>query len=235
MLKVSPATSKEDCIAIQNVFNHKDIIGLLGGFCMLDGLIGKLKSSGVSLFKAEVDGVVVGGMEIGGRAQCHYFKYGSVGVLPEYQRRRIGTALYVACTFQGILEGRRLAEDTIIADNPVQFMALPQLGIDKVGVLPMKTASFKDIAIFAFHVNETTIALMLRRLPVEILVEIVEDEYSKDLWQKNNDIYKVKRPEYIPRIEACRNMVKNDKRIAIIGRWGRPVHPGTRRTSNTLF
>lgn len=215
MIAITPARSKQDCLAIQQVFNHKDIIQYLGGFCILETLLGKLKQSGTTLWKAEVDGQVVGGMEIAGRPQCHYSKWGEVGVLPEYRRRRVGTALYVACAAQSILEGRRLCEDTIVGDNPFQFKALPMLGVTQVGLLTMKTASFKDIALFAFHITVESLTHMLSRLSSECSIELIHDSYTDDLWEKNRIIYEKKRPEFIREIEACRDLIRNEKRIII--------------------
>ena len=44
---------------------------------------------------------------IGGRNQCHYAKFGEVGVLPEHRRQRIGTALYTAVVATESGEGRQ--------------------------------------------------------------------------------------------------------------------------------
>ena len=109
-------------------------------------------------------GKLVGSMMIGGRNQCHYAKFGEVGVLPEYRRQRIGTALYTAVVAQGVLEGRRIWEDTIVGTNEIQMHVLPTIGLEKWGILRAKTASFLDIHIFGYLLSVEQFNRTIKRL-----------------------------------------------------------------------
>jgi hypothetical protein len=69
-----------------------------------------------SLWAVYLDGVPVGAAMIGSRRPYdHVYRTGDVTVLTEYRRRRLGTCLYTATAMQGILEGRREVEETVIA------------------------------------------------------------------------------------------------------------------------
>lgn len=233
MIVVLPATTKADCIAIQSVFNHPDVIGYLGGFCILDTLLGKMRQSGCTLWQALYDNKVVGGFVIAGRSQCHQAKFGEVGVLPDYRRMRIGTCLYAAGLFQSVLEGRRLMEDTIVGDNPFQFNALSALRVPQIGILPMKTASFKDIALFCLNVNEAAVNHFLWRMPEDCQVAIEHTSYTADLWEKNKAIYLKKNPAFVTTITACRDIVEKDTRMSILqGPEVPPTNKGKQRASN---
>lgn len=49
------------------------------------------------------------------RPYDHVYRTGDVAVVPERRRQRFGTCLYTATAMQGILEGRREVEETVIA------------------------------------------------------------------------------------------------------------------------
>lgn len=131
----------------------------------------------------------VGATMIAGRSQVHLLKYGSVGVVDRWRRQRIGTALYVAMTAQGILEGRRLFEDTIVGDNDVQFLALPQMGITVSGELRHRTGSAKSIFLFQKSlIDADAWASMLERLPADVQIEVRENSYTDEVFAKNADL-----------------------------------------------
>jgi hypothetical protein len=172
---------------VQAVFNHREIIGPLGGFTMKDGLTDKIKRQ-LGLWGAVDDatGAFVGAAMLGGRSQVHLLKYGSVGVVPEHRRRRVGTALYLAMTAQGLLEGRRVYEDTIVGDNLEQFQALPQLGIVQAGELRHRTASAKSICLFQCSLLDPgQWERMLARLPGTFTVEVRENSHTDECWARN--------------------------------------------------
>lgn len=195
-----------DCEEIQTLFNHKEIIAGLGGFTILDNLKKHITRGKASMWVArdKTTGKVVGAMESGGRPQSHILKYGSVGVHPEYRRQGISTCMYWAMTCQGILEGRRLFEDTIVGDNPHQFIALPKMGLEQVARLKHRTASGKDLCLFQMDLCEQT--------PFEMLwdkseryghhIEVLESYFTVDVWPKNMEIIG-KHPENLLNVDQA--------------------------------
>ena len=190
---------KGDAEAVQKVLMHKSIAPSLGGMTYMDAIKNLLsKTDRGGIFVAEIDGNIVGAIMAAGRPQSHLLKYGSVGVLPEYRRQRIGSALYFALTLQGIVEGRRLYEDTIVGDNPIQHELLPTLGITRSGILKRKTAAGKDLHIYQFDVLDVFapgvktkgIEPMLGRVSNSIdYLQVIKSSYTEDLWNKNCDIF----------------------------------------------
>lgn len=208
--------NKDDVDFVQNVFNHRDIIGWLGGFTLRENLVSKLAVyHRPSLFVAEKDFQIVGAAIISSRAQSHYFKFGEIGVLPEYRRCRIASSLYAAMTFQCILEGRRLGEDSIVGDNPIQFDLLPTIGLVLSGLLKHKTASAKDIGIFQLDLLDTKVfdILVNRILDLDINIELVQSFYQQELWLKNMDIIQKKIPDFEKVIYGYRDFIYNMKNI----------------------
>lgn len=224
MISIIPAVSKQDCVEIQTVFNDPGIIQYLGGFCILDSLLSKVNQSGTTIWKAVYDDKTVGGYLTAGRSQCHQMKLGEVGVLPAYRRRRIGTALYAAGIFQSVLEGRRIVEDTIVGDNPFQFKALAALEIPQVGTFPMKTASFKDIALFCLNITSAKIEHILGRLSYDTKITLRHDYYTDDLWKKNVEIYNKQNPSFIEDITKCRKLIFESSRVYIQQGPVKPPH-----------
>src|SRR5947207_3449032 len=113
---VRPPTAEEVPQA-QAMFNDKNIIKELGGFTMEANLKEKMKRQLGLWVAIGTTKRFIGATMIAGRNQCHLLKFGSVGVLHDFRRRRVATGLYLAMTAQGLLEGRRLFEDTIVGDN----------------------------------------------------------------------------------------------------------------------
>ena len=223
MIKVFPL-KLEQYETYQNVFNNKNVISHLGGFTHRDTIKSKIRQSGVTIWGATYYDKPAGAVMIAGRNQCHFAKFGEVGVLEPYRRNRIMTALYSAIVFQGILEGRRLWEDTIVGNNPFQFDTLPTLNIRQVGLLPQKTASFLDIYIFALELHMKTVSLLLERLKPPTIIHIVEDYYTRDIFKKNMTIYEKKNPEFMKVIQKCYNQLSHSDSIVIDQGLVRPVH-----------
>lgn len=216
MILVRPVKFEESEAVQMQIYNHKSIIDALGGMTFLDGIKGKTKSTGPTIWAAFDGEKIVGSMMIGGRNQCHYAKFGEVGVLPEYRRQRIGTALYTAVVAQGVLEGRRIWEDTIVGTNEIQMHVLPTIGLEKWGILRKKTASFLDIHIFGYLLSVEQFNRTIKRLPKGISIELREDYYSADLWGKNMEIYVKKNPEFMREIETCREIVRTNKVFKVV-------------------
>lgn len=188
----------------QRVLNHKDIIGWLGGFTMLDSLKGKMKQEN-SMWVAYLDDKMVGVTMFGGRPQSHLVKYGEIAVLPEHQRKHIASAMYFTMTSQGLLEGRRLFEDTIVGDNPTQFKVLPTLGLKLSGELEHRTASAKSLCLFQLSMLWGDVyEKMYERVPKDTSIEIAGGFYAYDLYEKNKLIYAKHSPEYLPKAERYR-------------------------------
>lgn len=213
---VKPLITKQDAIQVQTIFNHKNIIAYLGGFCHLDSIASKTKQPGIAAWKASIDDRVVGGFVLANRRIKHGAKLGNAGVLPSMQGKKICTCLYAAGLFQCILGGRRLFEIDIIEDNPYQFIALPKLGFKIIGVRPKATASFKDITTFALEASPQSIQIILDRLPQNCSIELIFDSYDKKLWKENITIYEKKNLDFVATITECIKTIKNDSRINII-------------------
>jgi GNAT superfamily N-acetyltransferase len=90
---------------------HPQVSKWLGGVTYLETIKKAAytpRQGKVGFWYAEVDGKVVGTLLCGARPAAFRAKYGSIGVVPDYRRQRIGSALYAAMTMQTILEGKRL-------------------------------------------------------------------------------------------------------------------------------
>jgi hypothetical protein len=204
-----------DCERVQPVFNHKAVIEGLGGFTMLDQLKACCQKGKAALWYAEKDGQVVGGMMCASRPMSFQMKYGSVGVIPEYRRQRISTAMYTTMTLQGIMEGRRLFEDTIVGDNPFQFAALPTFGLNKVGYLRHKTGSGKDICLFDFSLLTDSIDAMLDRIPDDFQLNVVKNWYTKEVLEVNLSVYEKKLPGFATKILDLQKKIEQDPRVVV--------------------
>lgn len=207
-IKLAGLTELEEA---QQILNHKDVIGLLGGFTMTETLKQKIKQKN-SMWVAYLDEEMVGVTMFGGRPQSHLVKYGEIAVLPNYRRKRIATAMYFAMTCQGLIEGRRLFEDSIVGDNPTQFSVLPTLGLKLAGELEHRTASAKSICLFQFSMLwEGAFERMYERVPEETSIEIAGGYYAEELFEKNSIIYKRHSASYIPKAEEYRNAMLEGK------------------------
>lgn len=211
---------------IQKVLNHKSIIQYLGGFTMTETIKAKVKDRKACMWVAELAdltensaesiGGMVGAFMIAGRPQSHLLKYGEVGVIEAFRRQRVGSAMYLAATMQGILEGRRLFEDTIVGDNPTQFFVLPSMGLYQAGQLRHRTASAKDICLFQFTLLDAGVfEKMLARIPPTFKIHLRSGPYSQDLWNKNMDIYGKHSPDFIPIITRYREMITQNENVVI--------------------
>lgn len=214
MLKITPA-QLPDALLIQQLFNSKDVIGLLGGFCILDNVKQKCGRTPPSAFVAYMDETFCGAILIAGRPQCQEGKLGEVAVYPEFRRKRVATALYAACIFQGIREGRRLWTDTIVGNNPAQHFVLPTLGLERWGILKEKTASFLDIHIYGTNVTLKSTQGLLARIPQDASITTTTSYYTIDLVVKNAEIWNKKRPTYNQEWESCVKELSGDQRNLI--------------------
>lgn len=204
----------EDCERVQPVFLHKEVIGWLGGMTMLDTLKAAAvtpKSGKVGLWYATVDDRVVGALLCGGRPMAFRAKYGSVGVLPEFRRQRISTALYCCMTLQQILEGRRLWEDSIVGDNPHQHLALPTYGLKRVGELRHRTGSGKGLVLYDFSLmEEGALETMLERTlsgPYSVSMRLLSNYYSDETWEANMGAYLKQQPKFAESMVSLRTRI----------------------------
>lgn len=205
---------------IQPVFNHKAVIGWLGGMTMLETMKQSAvspKQGKVGLWYAEEDGQIIGAMLSGGRPMAFRMKYGSVGVLPEHRRRRISTALYTTMTIQGIWEGRRLWEDSIVGDNPFQFQALPTFGLTKVGELRHRTGSAKGLVLFDFSLLEKgSLEKMLSRIEDrDFKIHILQNNFCREVWEANMGAYAKQLPEFKDKITRLRESLRSEDWIQV--------------------
>ncbi len=216
-----------DLVKVQAVFNERTILPLLGGFCILDSLKGKAKGRTASVWLAEYEPTreIVGACVIAGRPQSHLVKYGEIGVLPHWRRKRVGTALYLAMTAQGVLEGRRLYEDTIVGDNPNQFLALPTMGLRLAGELRHRTGSGKSICLFQFSLLDPgTWEHMVARVPADrFTIQVRHNRYAQELSEKNRSIYAKNTPAMLPYLDTIVTQVTSKGMFSVIG-GNDPVH-----------
>lgn len=204
----------EDCERVQPVFLHKEVIGWLGGMTMMDTLKAAAvtpKSGKVGLWYATVEDRVVGALLCGGRPMAFRAKYGSVGVVPEFRRMRISTALYCCMTLQQILEGRRLWEDSIVGDNPHQHLALPTYGLKRVGELRHRTGSGKGLVLYDFSLmEEGALDKMIYRAtsgPFPVSMQLLSNYYSDETWEANMGAYLKQQPKFAEYINDLRARV----------------------------
>lgn len=207
---------------VQEVFNHKDIIGWLGGFTMLEQLRNSCKDKyKIGLFGAFLDdGTCVGGIQVAARPSSWQMKWGQVGVLPEYRRQRISTALYAAVTMQAILEGRRLLEDSIVSNNPVQFTALPTMGIKLVGTLRHRTTKGHGLALFDFTLlDRLAFPTMISRIPQALFqIRLQESFYTDEVFQKNLEVFRAAIPAYEAEAIKFKQLVKQELTFVTVER-----------------
>lgn len=211
-----------DVSAAQGVLNHKEVIGWLGGFTMtgmLEPAAVTEKNGKVGMWVAEVDGKIVGVLLCAGRPAAFRAKYGSVGVLPEWRRMRISTALYCCMTLQGIIEGRRLWEDSIVGDNEAQLHALPTYGLQRVGELRHRTGSGKGLVLFDFSLMDAdALPLMMSRAfsgPLLPKMKLLENYYSTEVMSANRAAYSKQQPEFLPKLEALQDAIRVHHHIEI--------------------
>ena len=223
MITIRPLQSTEVDVA-QQIYNHKDIISHLGGMTMRETIKGKIDSSGITIWGAFEEARIIGSAMIAGRNQCHYAKFGEVGVLSDYRRRRIASCLYIAILCQGIFEGRRIWEDTIVGNNPYQFSVLPTLGLEHWGILKKKTASFLDIHLFGYNLEIDRFEKTLLRIPEGIEIQIQKDNYTSDLWKKNDEIYQKKNDEFRKVISECLSLIENHSQITVLKGFEKRPH-----------
>lgn len=207
---------RSDCEDIQTIFNNKEVIAQLGGFAMLESIRQQVKPNGVSGHIAREGIESIGAFQIGGRPQSHLLKLGSVAVLPQHRRRRISTTLYAAAIMQGILEGRRLFEDTIVGDSPTQHLALPSMGLVRAGILKHKTASAKDLHMYQYDLIDADFNFLLSRINPDAVIYLHNAHYALDLWNKNVEIMKKYIPSLIPKMEKFRETILNHPQVRIM-------------------
>ena len=153
-----------------------------------------------TLWAAYLNKELVGVAAIGSRRLYpHLARHGEIGVIKEFRRRRVGTALYLAQILQMILEGRREAEDTIIpalspwmagptgcSDGGIGF--LPSLNYIHYGTLPSRTSAFKDIQLWGKKTLE--VHHILSRSPEGVRVSLIDTQKTRDTFAKNLENYK---------------------------------------------
>lgn len=167
-----------------------------------------------TLWYAEVDEQVVGVATIKTRRPYfHLYDTGDVTVLKPYRRQRIGTALYTATTFQGILEGRREVQETVI-DSLSGFMVYPSCNGDggvgflnslkykHYGTLPKRTSGFRDIVLRCHATDE--IDDYLTRLAPGTTIELRETNDVRVNFARNMENYEQHDPALAQRIRDIR-------------------------------
>ncbi len=109
-------TPESEIEAICDVMQHAPELGFVYKAVILDA-IAQNDTRGTIWSVHDPDaGSVVGVAMIGSRRPYdHVYRTGDVTVIPSERRKRFGTCLYTATALQGILEGRREVEETVIA------------------------------------------------------------------------------------------------------------------------
>jgi len=177
----------------QKVFNAtSDIVAGLGGFTQLEMIKTKNAANKPSLWVCEDTETknFVGACMISGRNQSFLVKFGRIAVLKAHRRTRIASAMYLTMVLQGIVEGRRLCEDSIVGDNDNKLV-LDSLKAYRAGELIHKTGSGKSIVLYQVSLmNEDALDNMVDRVPKERFeIHLTESPYTRELWEKNMTIY----------------------------------------------
>lgn len=189
-----------------------------------------------TLWAVYLDEKPVGAAMIGSRRPYHHvYRTGDVTVVKEYRRKRLGTCLYTATAMQGILEGRREVEETVIASlSPWMVYSgdsdtivgeqnydgqlssgevrgsgfLRSLNYKYYGTLPKRTSGFRDIQLWCHDPSE--IDDYLSRLPEqEVVIELATNaEHDNDVFDKNIENYKQHEPELVSRFEILRSWLR---------------------------
>jgi len=159
-----------------------------------------------TLWAAYIDGVLAGVATVGSRRiYPHLARHGEIAVVVKYRRQRIGTALYFIQVLQGILEGRRELEDTIIpqlspwmcggptCSDGIGF--LPSLEYTHYGTLPKRTGGFKDIQLWGKHTTE--VQIFEDRIPKDCSFELDDTPKMRATYEKNMKNYEKREPRLV--------------------------------------
>jgi hypothetical protein len=136
-------TSEDEIEAICDIMQKSPELGFVYKAVVLDAIVQNNVRG--SLWAVYLDGVPVGAAMIGSRRPYdHVYRTGDVTVLTEYRRRRLGTCLYTATAMQGILEGRREVEETVIASlSPwMVYASRDQAGYENPTIVGGKQENF---------------------------------------------------------------------------------------------
>ena len=164
-MRIRPA-KLSDAEAIQKVLHEKSIIKFAGGFTHIKTIKDKISKPTTSFFVACIDDEIVGVAGLEGRKMPHLIKLNPLAVLPEFRGKNIAVALYVVRLAQGIIEGRRLAETVVMAENkPVQGL-LNKIGFQLSGTFPQYTGAGTDMCYFHCCLSPSPEAKFLRLLPM---------------------------------------------------------------------
>lgn len=243
-LVISPCYT-EDADDVLRIFNHKSISPGLGGFTMQQTIQTQLLRPGngkVVLIKACLDGECVGAMAVAGRPQAFRAKFGSVGVLPAHRRQRISSAMYAAVVLQGILEGRRLWEDSIVGNNDIQHAALPLMGLRRTGELRHRTGPCLGIVLYDFSLEGKEglddLQTMMHRAgsgPHNVTVQLLSNYYSDECFSANAGAYAKSAPHWVQKAENLKKSAVGGGLLPV--RVTRDaLHPtDTRRSTNPGF
>lgn len=221
-----------DVDAVQKVVAHPDVVGWLGGFLVAatkGGLADPIKKQTFTrkdspptamIWGAWLDEQLVGFTKIESRSPTFFMKNGSIGVLPEFRRERIGTALLYTQMVQAVIEGKRLIEDTIVGDNPYNSNVLPTLGYKLVGTLPEKTASFKDINLYSYQVNRDWLYTPKSRLPTYFTTEVIRSPHTQKSWNENMESYARNHDEILQNFSQLLTDLVNEDNISFVNPGG---------------
>lgn len=107
-------TPEAEVERICDIMQHAPELGFVYKAVVLDAIAGNDVRG--TLWAVYDNDEPVGVAMIGSRRPYdHVYRTGDVTVVPERRRQRFGTCLYTATAMQGILEGRREVEETVIA------------------------------------------------------------------------------------------------------------------------
>jgi hypothetical protein len=220
MLRIRLAKKGESEV-VQSVYHHKSVIGPLNEFTMREGINNRISENATrgTMWLAELDGEVVGAVNVGGNSRGQYphlLQLGEVGVIDTYRRQRIGTSLYFTKIATAVLEGRRILSDTIVEHLTVMPDLLPTIGLRQVGILPNRTKGFRTILLFHGETEEC-FRVGWERIPDDIEIELVMSERVEQHWETNKETYaKQNRPDVTSRLAVLRDQILELPQFTVI-------------------
>ena len=178
----------EDVDEAQTVMNHKDNILWLGGFVMREQIAQRIRkqeeTQAPTQLVADCDGRIVGASEVSPKSAM--MGMGLVAVDPEFKRKKIGTALYVAHVYRACLEGRPILVDKIREGNETMRGLLHYLGFYPSSVRRNNSKNHVNLDYYEFDLRRPGALSMwldkqtIMSEDIQWSIQVPQDAYEDD-------------------------------------------------------